>query len=94
MSCVKYMLSVFSILLVFFIAWVCTSYRALNIYPVSPTYLSGYSLQFNWYTPLWLYVSIIPSLCFRWFRIVLVVLNAILMLVFLNYFVIFHVSGP
>jgi hypothetical protein len=51
-------------------------------------YLSGYSLHFNWYTPLWLYASIFPSLRFRWFRFALVVLNAILMLVFLNNFVI------
>jgi hypothetical protein len=63
-------------------AWICSLYRTLNIRPVCVKYLSGYTLHFNWYTPLWLYVSVVPSLGFRWFCIVLVVLNAILMLVF------------
>jgi hypothetical protein len=38
------------------------------------------------------YTRLLFSLCFRWFRIVLVVLNAILMSVFLNNFVIVLVN--
>jgi hypothetical protein len=57
-------------------------------------YLSGHSLHFNCYTPLWLNVFIAPSHGFRWFRIVFVVRNAVLMLVLFNNFVIILVSGP
>jgi hypothetical protein len=69
------------------LGWICSLYRTLNVRPVCPTYLSRYSLHFNWYTPLRLYASFVLSLRFRWFRSALVVLNAILMLVFLNNFV-------
>jgi hypothetical protein len=77
-----------------FYAWICSLYRILNARPVCPTYLSGHSLHFYWCTPFWLYMCIGPPLGFRWFRIVLVVLNVILMLVFLNNFVIVLVLGP
>jgi hypothetical protein len=87
------MLSVFLVLFVF-IVWICSLYRILNVHPLCPMHLSEYSLNFNWYTPLWLYISIVPSLGFRLFGIVLVALYAIFMLVFLNNFVIFLVSGP
>jgi hypothetical protein len=58
-------------------ASICSLYRILNVRPVCPTYLSEYSLHF-----IWLYMSIVPSFGYRWFCIVLVVWNAILMLVF------------
>jgi hypothetical protein len=77
-----------------FTTWVCSSYRVFNVRPVCPMYLSGHSLHFNWYIPLWLYVSVVSSLGFRWFCIALIDLNAIPMLVFLNNCVIVLVSGP
>jgi hypothetical protein len=40
-------------------------YRILNVRPVCHMYLSGHLLSFNWYSPLWLYLSIVPS----WFKI-------------------------
>jgi hypothetical protein len=83
----------FEFCLFVFMAWICFLYRTSNVRPVCPTYLSEHLLHFNWYTLLWFYVSIVTSLGFRWFHIVLVVLNAILILVFLNSFVIVLVSG-
>jgi hypothetical protein len=69
-------------------AWICSLYQGSNVRPACPTYLSGHSLQFSWYTPLWLCISIICYLRFRWVLIVLVVLKAISMSVFSNNFVI------
>jgi hypothetical protein len=90
--CVKYVLSVFLVLFVFMV-WICSLCWILNVCPACPMYLSGHLLHFNWCTPLSLYV-LFPRLGFRWFYIVLVILNVILMLVFVNNFVIVLVSGP
>jgi hypothetical protein len=69
-------------------------YRILNVRRICSTYLSGHALHFNWHTLLWLFVTVVPSLGFMWFLMVLVVLNAIFMLMFLNNFVmIVLVSG-
>jgi hypothetical protein len=67
-----------------------------NLYlrPVCPTYLSGLSLHFNRYILLCLYVYVVISLGFRRFRVVLVVWNVTLILMFLNSFEIVLVSGP
>jgi hypothetical protein len=64
-----------------------------SICPVCPTYLSGHSLHIG--ILRFGYMNLFyPLLVFKWFRIVFVILNAILMLVFLNNFVIVLVSGP
>jgi hypothetical protein len=73
--------------------WICFLSWILNVHPVFPMYLSGHLLHFNWYTPLWFYVSVVPFLGFKSFHVVLVVVNAIRMVVFLNNFFIV-VLGP
>jgi hypothetical protein len=67
----------FEVCLFVLMAWICSLYWPLNVCPICPTYLSGHSLHFSWYTPLWLCMSLNCSQGFRWFFIVLIVWNAI-----------------
>jgi hypothetical protein len=57
----------FEVCLFVLMTWICCLYWVLNVHPVCPMYLNGHSLHFSWYTPLWLYMSLICSLDFRWF---------------------------
>jgi hypothetical protein len=70
------------------------SIQDLGVRLVRPTYVTGYSLRFSRYTPLWLYVSIVSSSGVKLCLIVLVVLNATSKLVFRNSFVMVLVFGP
>jgi hypothetical protein len=56
-------------------ARMCSLNLSLNVRPICPTYLSGHSSHFNWYTPLRLYTSSVLCRGFRRRWIVLLVLN-------------------
>jgi hypothetical protein len=48
----------FEVSLLFLRVWICSRYRSLNIHPLCPSYISGHSLHFSWYTPDCLYISV------------------------------------
>jgi hypothetical protein len=52
------------------IACMCSLYRVRKYLPVCPMHLSWQSLQFIWYTPLMLYMSVVLLFGCRWCCIV------------------------
>jgi hypothetical protein len=79
--------------LLFLTACMCSLYLLWNVLPVCPMYFSGQSRLFIWKMSLLLYLSVC-GWCFTMFCIVFCILNDIIIWVFLNSFVISHVSFP
>lgn len=71
---------------------ICSVNLVYNVFLFCSVYLLGQSSHFNWYIPHRLYLSDLVCFGFRIFLVVLLVLNAMPMLVFLNSFVINFVS--